>query len=671
MSAITGIFNRTGQPVDCDDLQKMTDILAHRGPDGQGIWRDVGIGLGHRMLWTTPESLQEHLPFVNEAPGLAITADARIDNRDELLPLLGLTNRPAGTISDSEVILAAYGQWGEQCPEHLLGDFAFAVWDSQARKLFCARDHFGVKPFYYHMSETSFAFASEIKALFCLPHIARTPSEVTIAEYLSVTHHTMKSTFFEGIQRLSAAHCMTIDAQSFMDDAKNSSDTEKKSDNIMVRPYWNLDLARNLQLESNEEYARQFRIIFTEAVRCRMRSAFPVGSMLSGGLDSSAISCVARDLLVQDGLGPLPTFSAIFDAVPETDEREYMESVISQGNITPAYLHADEFSPLVDLEEIQWHQDEVTPINNNYINWCICKMSRDRGIRVLMNGFDGDTTVSHGFGYLRELALQGRWLHLTRNVRPLAAQWGEKWERVLWRWFRDHAPRQAAARWPAVRRVQVLWRKLRPAVERPAPPLMVRDDVAARTGLSERMQAAEDVPQTERAAHCQALENLISSDTLELLDRTAAANSLEFRYPFCDKRLAEFCLSLPAEQKIARGWTRLIMRRALEGILPDQVCWRKGKATMIPGFNYILRRFAMGRMQEMLAEKFGPLEAYVDFARLRPLYAQYQQDPTKTVDQSLLNAFSTFLWLQSMALRPKASLQKGGEHIGKENLHDS
>jgi len=148
MSAIIGIYNRTGQPVDPEALQGMTDILTHRGPDGQGVWASGPAGLGHRMLWTTPESLHETLPFADDAAGLTITADARIDNREELLPLLGLTDGPPEQVSDSRVILAAYAKWGEHCPEHLLGDFAFVIWDAAAQTLFCACDHFGVKPLY-------------------------------------------------------------------------------------------------------------------------------------------------------------------------------------------------------------------------------------------------------------------------------------------------------------------------------------------------------------------------------------------------------------------------------------------------------------------------------------------------------------------------------------------
>jgi asparagine synthase (glutamine-hydrolysing) len=204
MSGICGIYYLDGRPVDPVDLTNMVDILAHRGPDGAHIWHDGPVGLGHRMLWTTPESLTEQLPY--ERNGLVITADARIDNRDELIATLGLTGRQAVEIADSQLILAAYEKWGEQCPEKLLGNFAFVIWDSRKQQLFCARDHFGAKPFYYYQSHRIFTFASEIKALVCLSEVPRRLNETRVADHLLMNFEDRVITFYRDILRLSAAH---------------------------------------------------------------------------------------------------------------------------------------------------------------------------------------------------------------------------------------------------------------------------------------------------------------------------------------------------------------------------------------------------------------------------------------------------------------------------------
>lgn len=283
MSGIMGIYYLGDRPVDREDLGMMVETLAHRGPDGADIWIDNSVGFGHRMLWTTPESLLEKLPLANSTGDLIITSDARIDNRDELISKLQLNNCASEKITDSQLILAAYEKWGEQSPEHLLGDFAFAIWDKRQQSVFCARDHLGVKPFYYYyQAGKAFIFASEIKALLCLQQVPRQLNEVRIADYLTLTMEDRAITSYQDILRLPPAHSMVV-SQSGME----------------IKSYWELDPHREIKMDSNEAYAEKFREIFTEAVRCRLRSAFPIASQLSGGLDSSAVTCVARDLLAE------------------------------------------------------------------------------------------------------------------------------------------------------------------------------------------------------------------------------------------------------------------------------------------------------------------------------------------------------------------------------------
>src|SRR3982750_4883546 len=160
MSAIVGIYNLNGQPVSTKDVRGMVEILSHRGGDGQGVWNSGAVGLGNCLLRTTPESRNERLPLTDSSSRFVITSDARLDNRDELLLQLGLPANSQQSVTDSELILRAYEKWGQDCPGKLLGDFAFAIWDSVNQALFCARDVFGVKPFYYYLSDGLFAFAS-------------------------------------------------------------------------------------------------------------------------------------------------------------------------------------------------------------------------------------------------------------------------------------------------------------------------------------------------------------------------------------------------------------------------------------------------------------------------------------------------------------------------------
>lgn len=261
MSGIVGIYHLDNQPVDHEDLNSMATSLAHRGPDDVGIWQEGCVGLGHRMLWTTPESLGEKLPLASCSGELIITSDARIENREELIDTLNLHNYPPAKLTDSELILFAYKRWHCHCPEYLLGEFAFAIWDKGRRTLFCARDHFGVKPFYYCKVGQTFMFASEVKALLSLPDVPRKLNEVRIAAYLTTVMQSKTTTSYQGIFQLSPAQILTI----------------KDYAEINLRSYWSLDPKyEELHLSSNQDYSDAFRKIFTEAVQCRLRSAFPI-----------------------------------------------------------------------------------------------------------------------------------------------------------------------------------------------------------------------------------------------------------------------------------------------------------------------------------------------------------------------------------------------------------
>lgn len=405
MSGITGIFNRDGRPVNPNDLNRMVDTIAHRGPDGSGIWHDGSVGFTHRMMWTTPESLHEKLPFYRSDADVAITADARIDNRDELMDALGIQKRTGITITDSELILETYLKWGEKTPEKLLGDFVFVIWDGRKRCLFCARDPMGVKTLYYYLSDKYFVFASEIKGILCINDIPRQINELRIAEFIVREINDAVSTFYKDIFAFSAAHWMIITCGA-----------------VRKQLYWSPNPETELRLSSDQEYAEAFRTVFFDAVGCRLRSAFPVGSTLSGGMDSSSISCVARDILNSRKQSMLHTFSGIFPGLSNEerrniDERPYMQSVVDMGGIVPHNVIMDTVSPLVDIDKILFHLDEPHAAGNMYLHWEFFKEARKSGVRILLDGTDGDTTVSYGFDYLTELTRSFRARELIKEAK--------------------------------------------------------------------------------------------------------------------------------------------------------------------------------------------------------------------------------------------------------------
>jgi len=639
MSAIVGVYYFDGRPADRTNLEEMVEILAHRGPDGADVWCRNSVGLGHRMLWTTPESLEEKLPLANQTGDLVITADARIDNRDELIATLGLTGRPSGEIADSELILAAYEKWGEHCLEKLLGDFAFALWDGRKQAMFCARDHFGIKPLYYYLSDRLFAFASEIKALLCLPEVPRRLNEVRVADHLARIFEDKAITFYRDILRLPAAHSMTLSREG-----------------ARLQTYWSLDPLRELRLNSDAAYAEEFRQLFTEAVRCRLRSAFPVGSTLSGGLDSSSIACTARKLLAAEGNRRLHTFSAIFPGLPEgdlpkIDERHYISAVLATGGFEPHYVQADRLSPLADLDRVLWHEDEAFLAPNLYMHWALYGAARQHDVRIFLDGLDGDTTVSHGLGYLAELTRTGRWRTLVTEATALSKQF-ESFppRRIMWQYgLRPLIPE------PAIQ----IWRLLRgrPRSMRVANKA-INPVLAERVGLAERARTlpgnGSGPAHTARAEHWHGLTSALIPYTLELADKATAAFSLEARYPFFDRRLVEFCLALPPEQKLHQGWSRAIMRRAMAGILPPEVQYRFRKANLSPNFKRGLLGYERKILDEVILHEPHIIQEYVDVPALRAAYHRYSSQPMQAEEDSLTiyGAVILALWLQRSSLRP-------------------
>lgn len=648
MSAIVGLFHRDGQPIAEQTLRRMVAELAHRGPDGTGVWVAGAVGLGHQMLWATPESKLEHQPLTSRAGALALTADARIDNRDELIRALRLTDRPAAEITDADLIMAAYEEWGEHCPERLLGDFAFALWDERKQIVFCARDHFGVKPCYYFASERLFAFATELKALLCLPEIPGRLNEVMVAEHLSGQIGDKESTFYRDIMRLAPGHRLTI-----------------SRDSLRTEPFWSLDPKRELRLGSDAEYAQAFRALFTEAVRVRLRSAYPVGSMLSGGLDSSSITCLARDLLALQGQ-QLHTFSAVFDDVAKSDERPFIDAVLAQNGVCPHLLRGDQSGPLNDLERHLWHHEEASIAGNLHYTWRMYDGPvREHGVRVILDGFDGDTTVSHGVGYLIELARELRLLKMIREARGYAKHFDNcpPWPIIWWHVERySLSPRMRRAIRPLQRTVKsVKWRiqrLLNPAPGESERVAFIDKDFVQRIDLRGRHEAMslryKNGPlRSEREFHYRRMVQPAIQQTLETLNKAAGAFGLETRFPFWDVPLAEFCLSLPPEQKLHQGWNRMVMRRAMNDILPREVQWRGGKADMSHSFEHGLRAHNAELLQQVMQQGLGRVEDYVDVAAVRAAYNRFLARQASGADvMGIWKSVSLALWLQQTNTLP-------------------
>lgn len=620
MSGINGIFSKDGSIIDPVLLDGMNKATKHRGPDGQYMWNQGSVGFGNCMLRTTPESLNEKLPFYWNKEKLAITADARIDNRKELFDSLKI-KKNLTSITDCELIIRSYKKWGKECPKKLLGDFAFTIWDGNQEKIFCARDHMGVKPFYYYQVDDLFIFSSEIKSIFTIPNLDIKINEDYLANYLALFFEDREKTFYENIYRLPAASFMVI-ANDYVEKGK----------------YWSLDPNYELNLESEQEYANQFLKIFKEAVRCRLRTCSPMGSMLSGGMDSSSIVCTAKHIQGNNSQ-PFYTFSNVFEDIPESDERYYINSVLSKYDLESYFIPGDDISPLFDWDRVMWHEEVPFLSPNLFLTWAMYSEAK-KHLRVLLSGFDGDTTLHrHGPGFLVEYALKNKWIRFSKELNAVSEVYHFHPLKLL----------LSSVVIPLISKPMIKLRDILNSKQAWEKNKIINPDFANKTQVFQRMRSFEEDSLTLKSSklhHYHLLSSGMHQDALEELDKASAAFSIETRYPFFDKRLIEFSLALPAEQKLWDGWDRIILRRAMSNILPREVLWRKEKSDLAPVFSRNIRIFGKDHISNILSQDSDLLNKYVNLDKLRKSYESLLNERMVN-DPVLWQAICLSYWLKN------------------------
>ena len=668
MSGIAGLLALDGRPAERATASAMAHRLRRRGPDAQAAWADGPVALGHAMLRTTPESLGESLPL--RAGPYAVTADARLDNRDELLGLLegdlralGLWAAPAD-VPDSSLVLGAYARWGEGGVEHLLGAFAFAIWDGRERRLVCARDPIGVRPLYLaHRPGRLLAFASEPKALFAVPGVEPEVDEARIAESLSARLYDPVGTSFVGIRRLPAAHVLRVTPDGLGEPTR----------------YWRLAPAPP---PPPGQEAEGLADVLSRAVRCRTRSAYPVGSELSGGLDSSAVTAVAARALRDQGTLPLHTYSLAYSD-PGTDERPFSDAVVDHlGDAVAAhYVHPERERFVALYQEIYQTLDDARVRGNGYGNYLTARAASRDGVRVLLTGQDGDTAVGHGWEWFSERTLDGDLAAVRREAELVFARCREDQDRsqsqfdyarpsqiasayvspVLQWWaeekrlapfaraalgLREHfgaspsAPFRTYWRRMVLTRGQLKARALQAAraTARSQVPPTVSAGLAERTGLEERLlsRLLEDREEkrgsfSAQAAQASSFESFALEGNMNKLDLYPASVGVEARHPFMDVRLIAYCLGLPSDSKLRDGWTRAVLRDALRGELPDVVLRRMNKMDHGPQQDRFVFRSDPDRVSEVVAD-LGHAAPYLDGGAVRDLWARGTEDPAALGD---------------------------------------
>jgi len=580
MSAIAGVWHREGRPVHGADVDRMLDALAHRGPHGRGRWQDLSIAIGHASLQVTPESRGERQPLVDDATRTALAFDGRLDNRDELIRALEDAGCPARSSADAEIVLRACQAWGVDAPRRLLGDFAFAFWDGLRRRFLGVRDARGTKPFCYRIDGARLAWASEMQALVQAPFDQPPPDEGFIAELLCHIPNSTCATVFSGVQRLPPASMLVA-----------------TPDAIRVETYWRLDPRREVRYRDDREYDDHFLALLDEAVSCRLRTdAAPAGIMLSGGIDSSLVAGMAARVAARGGRPSPRAFSLIYPGDP-CNEQPFIEAAATHAGIESICVAHPDVNPYED--DVRRYRDLPNSPGGAGSD-PLFALAREQGVRVMLTGAGGDEWFSGHQSHYADLLRRGRFLSLCRDVRDdIRADALSGWRRAVWNTVRPMTPD----------RVLDLARR---AVGHAPIPAWIRPEFAARVGLRDRLY---DVPRRfgfpTHAQNEQFREgaNGFSIYAGELFERSISRFGLEAAHPLDDRRLMEFGMALPEEQRWTRGSRKAILRRAGATLVTPAVRTRRENTDYIRPYEDAWRRLD-GRAR--LAAPGAVFDSWVD-----------------------------------------------------------
>ena len=553
MNGICGIHASRAGATDgsaADGLDAMLAALADYGADA-AAWTEPPVALGGRRSPATggsPAPGQRRSGTrlrIDRGAGFAVAADARLDDRGALCDALGVPHAERAGLDDADLIARAWARWGRDCPDHLLGDYAFAVWDRRARTLFCARDPIGTRPFYYAETSHGFVFASAVEAVLAAPGVDDRLDESTVATWL-VRRNPLSNTrtFFAMVRKLPPGHALTVAGAA----------------PPRLHRYWRPERAPRARRASDDAYAEEFLDLYARAVRDRLRGPDPVGAHLSGGLDSSTMVVLAARELRREGRPPPLAYTRLpprdrQPAAAGAPEYEVLDAVCAREELR--LFHQFEVTP----EELlaMSRRDGVYPGRRlSLLEASVQRRAAEHGVRVLLSGWGGDEGVSfNGQGLYAHLLLSGRWPRLAAECR--ARGLGPR--HVIGETVRSLIP-------PMPRRLR-RWRN-----PRSFPNTFIDPAFARRQPLwpSPRRRGVG----TRRTQLRALRDGHLIRDT-ELLAASGARHGIEYRYPLLDRRLLEFALGLPSEQFRRGKWSRWLMRHAGQSLLPPDVCWRLDK----------------------------------------------------------------------------------------------
>jgi asparagine synthase (glutamine-hydrolysing) len=605
LSGIVGIYHRDGAPIDWELLGSLASFLSFRGPDSSECWTDGSVGLAHTMLRTTHESENESQP-VSLDGRFWITADARLDARAELLQELkrrGLEARH--TAPNSELILRAYAAWGPACVDHLRGDFSFGIWDANNKRLFCARDHFGIKPFYYVQLGDIFLFSNTLNCLRMHPLVSEELDDAAIGDFLLFgLNYENGTTSFRDILRLPPANCLSV-----------------STNGLRIKRYWKPPMGERIRYSKPEEYVENFQSLLQAAVGDRLRTD-RVGILLSGGLDSSSVAAVAKEVSATNAqMTEIRCYTHVYESLIPDREGEYAREV-GEFLRLPVKIMISDYTQLFegwDDSEFSLPEPVENPLFAGFFDSCR-NISAD--CRVLLSGEGIDNLLDFQmWPYAADLRRRGEWRRLLTELANYI-------------WIRPFPWRGVRTR---------LKRIIGQDADVPLFPEWLNREFLERANLKARWKEWGEHPKLvfEHPIHPKAHASLSLPQWTQMFEQDNAGVTpypLEVRYPFLDLRIVNYLLAIPP---FPWFFQKMILREAMAQRIPERVRMRPKTPLQGDPVSAQLRKTGAERLSRMRWNK--DTDRFIERSALALLHGKMNAEQARTH----LRPHCLNIWLQS------------------------
>ncbi|MBU8892222.1 MAG: hypothetical protein KOO66_05550 [Bacteroidales bacterium] len=619
MKSIFGRINTNQIPVSKSLFSKSIDEICVSSQVKKDLIIENHWGLG-QVIFPTFKSNADQDPETNSE--LTIVSDSKLYNKTEILAELEI---PEKSLADDFIILKAFQKWGKDCLKYLLGDFAFAIWNSEKEELFCARDHFGVKPFNYYFDYNSFIFSSDIPGVLAQSDLSFSVDEQYIADSISIVKSEKCRTTYNEIRKLPPAHYLTL----------KNGETE-------IIQYWDLK-PQKAHSKSNEEIIKEFKSILIESVKCRTDGHNSVGAELSGGIDSSSVTAIASQFV------KLKTFSHVLPdhllskIHPFKDERDYINLLADYCEISERHFIKSENKTLIEaISENVTASNGITQQNFGVFSDHLYNSAMQENVSVLLSGFGGDEVVtSKSLGYLTELATKKQWKELKDDLKNQKLNTAQ-YLKALFKYY-------LKSQIPLIAKIVTSIKYEKPWWLRKFENLAINKDFSERLNIKERYFANYEKAQglklqeknIERITHPHV------SQRLEHCSLIARKYGIEYRYPLLDKRLIEYYLAIPARLKARNGIGRYIIRQAIDSIVPKEIQWRNDKSGATIPTVFMRTMNDKNNILELInrVKSNETIKSYIDIDRYEQWFLQLCKRSEETNENINPGAFYNYLKL--------------------------